>query len=118
MSFAITTLLIGTFGSLGALARYIISELVMDIKRTNLPWAILGINVLGSALFLVATYSSLGNLWISAITTGFCGGFTTFSTVISTSFLIPEISINNRITFLFANIICSIGVIALLGIMI
>ncbi|MFT4185927.1 MAG: CrcB family protein [Micrococcaceae bacterium] len=117
MSSAITTLLIGTFGSLGALARYIISELVMDIKRTHLPWAILGINTFGSALFLAATYSSLGHPWISAITTGFCGGFTTFSTVISTSFLIPEISIKNRMIFLFANIVCSIAVIALLSMM-
>lgn len=49
------------------------------------PWATLLVNLLGCFLIgllfgLFSKYSNINNLWCLLLTTGFCGGFTTFST--------------------------------------
>ena len=50
----------------------------------NFPWATLTVNLLGCFLIgvtfaLFGKYNSTNNLWYLILTTGFCGGFTTFS---------------------------------------
>lgn len=70
---------------LGGLARYLVSLVLLAVP--GLPWATLFVNVTGS--FIIGFYATLsgpdGRLFASArqrqfVTTGFCGGYTTFST--------------------------------------
>ena len=70
---------------LGGLARYLVS-LAMDTGR-GFPWATLFINATGS--FIIGLFATLsgpdGRLFASVqqrqfVMTGFCGGYTTFST--------------------------------------
>jgi len=70
---------------IGGLARYLVSLLLLAVP--GLPWATLFVNVTGS--FIIGFYATLsgpdGRLFASArqrqfVITGFCGGFTTFST--------------------------------------
>jgi CrcB protein len=71
-------------GAAGGAARAAIA-LALPAARGQFPWAILTINVLGSlligALLEMAVLRRPGNArWRALATTGFCGGFTTWST--------------------------------------
>ena len=70
---------------LGGVARYLLSVFIQLIP--GFPWATLFVNVTGS--FIIGFYSTLsgpdGRLFASVrqrqfVMTGFCGGYTTFST--------------------------------------
>ena len=72
-------------GALGSVARYLIGALIQDRFATALPVGTLAINISGSLLlgFLVRVgleTSAFGPEMRFFLTTGFCGGFTTFST--------------------------------------
>jgi CrcB protein len=80
---------------LGGVARYLLSLLIESIP--GFPWATLFVNVTGS--FIIGFYSTLsgpdGRLFASArqrqfVTTGFCGGYTTFSTFSLETFRLLE----------------------------
>lgn len=82
-----TRILIAVFlgGGLGSLMRYgVQSFLHLHITPFTFPWATLGVNVAGS--FLIGLFYALSaRLGLSEetrlfLTTGLCGGFTTFST--------------------------------------
>ena len=81
----ITLLAVG--GGIGANARYWLGRLVVRVQgELEFPWATFFINVSGSVIlgFLAAGYlnhpdQSRRN-WYLLLGTGFCGGFTTFST--------------------------------------
>src|SRR4051794_21312327 len=69
----------------GGVARYLLSIIIQS--GPGFPWATLFVNVTGS--FIIGFYSTLsgpdGRLFVSArqrqfVMTGFCGGYTTFST--------------------------------------
>jgi len=71
-------------GGLGAISRYFVS---MSMKANDLqfPFATLGVNILGSFIlgFVTALFwknEAMSHTLKIAITVGFCGGFTTFST--------------------------------------
>jgi CrcB protein len=78
------TLLIGGFGFLGTIARYLAQGAVQRVMGGTFPYGTLAVNALGS--FLVGFIATLtleraaaSPLWRSAVLIGFCGGFTTFS---------------------------------------
>jgi CrcB protein len=80
---------------LGGVARYLLSLLIEQFP--GFPWATLFVNVTGS--FIIGFYSTLsgpdGRLFASArqrqfVTTGFCGGYTTFSTFSLETFRLLE----------------------------
>lgn len=78
------TLLIGGFGFLGTIARYLTQGMVQRLMGGTFPYGTLAVNVIGS--FLVGFIATLtleraaaSPLWRSAVLIGFCGGFTTFS---------------------------------------
>lgn len=75
-----TALYVFLAGGLGVLTRYGISN---SIHGDALPWATVGINVVGS--FLLGMLLVLSGDWLTgqtraALGVGFLGGFTTFST--------------------------------------
>jgi CrcB protein len=78
-------LLIGLFGGLGCISRYLVSGWTYALFGRSLPYGTLAVNIGGSFLlgFLMAfgMRSTLlpGGLRVG-LTVGFMGGFTTFST--------------------------------------
>ncbi len=72
-------------GAIGAIARFLLASSVQRIAGGPFPWGTLLVNALGSFLlgFLfiwLLERSSSGELLRMAITVGFLGAFTTFST--------------------------------------
>jgi CrcB protein len=73
-------------GGVGANARYWLSRLAPTVQTAPFPWITFAINVSGSvALGLVAALfrkhpDESVRVWYLLLGTGFCGGFTTFST--------------------------------------
>ena len=81
MGYAIVT--IG--GGVGALARYVLSTWVGARLGLEFPWGTLVVNVVGSFIIGLVMVLSLERGIVSPevrllLTTGFCGGLTTFST--------------------------------------
>lgn len=71
-------------GALGAVARFVVDGAIRSRLSTTFPWATFAINVSGSLLLgvlagLVIAHSAPGTL-LAVFGTGFCGGYTTFST--------------------------------------
>ncbi len=104
--------LIVLFGSLGCLARWAIEEVVERRVLSHRPYATMAVNVVGATIsgfvFLggvtltvlslnslhpgtVPLVTSSGSLtlsnWSPYLLTGFCGGFTTFSSAIAIPYL-------------------------------
>lgn len=72
-------------GSLGSAARYLLASAVQNRVEAGLPIGTLVVNITGSVLlgFLVRYALSAPAVSVeirALITTGFCGGYTTFST--------------------------------------
>ncbi len=77
-------LLVALAGGLGALCRYLLDHVVQSRTRSIFPAGTLLINVTGSLLLGVLTgllwYHGLSARALLVLGTGFCGGFTTWST--------------------------------------
>jgi CrcB protein len=76
---------VGAGGFLGAISRYLISKLISNQWGNNFPYGTLLVNLVGSFLlgFLMTLFlnKSITNPYLKvAITTGFLGALTTFST--------------------------------------
>lgn len=76
-------LLVFIGGGSGSVARYLISKF-LNLEKYNIPYGTLTVNVIGSLLIGIILGLSLKNNSLSQNTilllaTGFCGGFTTFS---------------------------------------
>lgn len=79
-----TALWLALAGSVGAITRFVVDGTVRSRWSSEFPWATLLINVTGSLLLgvltgLVLFHDSPGELRL-IVGTGFCGGYTTFST--------------------------------------
>lgn len=80
-----TLCLIGLGSCLGGMARYLFSRVVQVTAHPVFPWGTLTVNVLGclliGGLYALFDRGHVGNSDVRLfLTTGFCGGFTTFST--------------------------------------
>lgn len=74
-------LLIAAAGGVGAVSRFLLDGLVQQRSGARFPVGTLAINVLGSLLLGWLASSPLVSAPVLAVLgTGFCGGFTTFST--------------------------------------
>jgi CrcB protein len=76
---------IAVFGAMGCLSRYFVSGWTYALAGRGLPYGTLAVNVLGSLLLGLIMEGGLRSALLPAdvrmgITTGFMGGFTTFST--------------------------------------
>jgi len=79
-----TVFLIAVLGGIGAATRFVVDGSVRARWSRVFPLATLVVNVTGSFLIgLLAgahLYHGLGPTWLAVGATGFCGGYTTFST--------------------------------------
>ncbi len=71
-------------GGLGSVLRYWIGKLLNNRMGSAFPWGTFTVNVLGSLLIgvILAYINKKGGIsteWALLLATGFCGGFTTFS---------------------------------------
>lgn len=81
-------LIVGAGSFFGGGARYLVSRLMQTVAAGLFPWGTFAVNILGCLLIGLFYGLDAGGQWISprvrlALTTGFCGGFTTFSTFIN-----------------------------------
>ncbi|MBR5850353.1 MAG: fluoride efflux transporter CrcB [Alistipes sp.] len=78
-------LVVGMGSFCGGALRYWISTLMRTACGTAFPWATLSVNLLGClalgvVMGLFGRFNATGSAWCLLLATGFCGGFTTFST--------------------------------------
>src|SRR5262252_8693196 len=78
-------LLVGIGGFVGSVSRYLVAVLFAAQVSSVFPFATLIVNVVGCFIIgILFALSDRGNIlspeWRILLTTGFCGGFTTFST--------------------------------------
>lgn len=77
-------LIVGIGSFFGGALRYYLSFLMKTVCNQDFPWGTLLVNLIGCFLFGVVfaifnRASSPTNTWCLLLTTGVCGGFTTFS---------------------------------------
>lgn len=77
-------LVVGIGGALGAVARFVVDAVVRLNFRSQIPIGTVVINVSGSLLLGLLTglvmYHGAPSMLTTVAGTGFCGGYTTFST--------------------------------------
>ncbi|MBR6539891.1 MAG: fluoride efflux transporter CrcB [Bacteroides sp.] len=78
-------LIVGCGSFVGGALRYLISMLMKNECASSFPVGTLVVNILGCFLIgiiygLFVRYSTTSHMLCLLLTTGFCGGFTTFST--------------------------------------
>ena len=97
-------------GGLGSLCRYGIGKLIMSYDSSVLAYATLFSNVLSTIVLALFVYffqekMGLNEVWKLLVVTGFCGGFSTFSTF---SFETFEMLKNGQTALAFVNVFVSV----------
>lgn len=80
---ALTLVLVGIGGALGALCRHKVSTFLNPKCQGPFPWPTLAINLTSCTIagIALAAASALGSLAFTVLTMGFLGGFSTLSTM-------------------------------------
>jgi CrcB protein len=107
-----TLLLIGLFGGAGCISRYLISSGLNAWLGKAFPYGTFSVNIIGSFIIGIIFEVALRGSVISptlriALTTGFLGGLTTFS---SFSFETVELLLNGKYFVALLNIVGSLVV--------
>ncbi len=94
-----TTVLIVIAGSIGCVARWLIEEIAQRRGASHRPFATMAVNILGAIVTGFVIYLAAHAQWSApqrhpfsvntepVILTGFCGGFTTFSSALAIPYL-------------------------------
>lgn len=96
-------ILIGTGGFIGASLRYTVSSRVPKIR--NIPAGTLTVNLLGSTVLALLTFSSEPESMIYMVNIGMLGSFTTFSTFAYETFRLLE---DGKNVSFFLNIVLNV----------
>lgn len=107
-------------GASGALARFLVDALIKQRWRSPFPLGTVVINVTGSMLLGVLAglvlFHGQSSAWQTVVGTGFCGGYTTFSTAsFETVRLVQQdrrmLALTNAIGSLVSSVAaCAVGV--------
>lgn len=109
---------IALFGALGAIARYGVDRLSGHRLGSGFPWGTFAVNVVGSLAIGVAFAFLLGRpdipLWVKlSLTTGFLGGFTTFSAFsLQTHRLLAEGAYGLAAAYVVGSVAAGLGAVA------
>ena len=112
-------LIVGIGSFVGGTLRYGISVLMRECCGKGFPWGTLAVNLLGcftiGAIFaLFGKYSSTDNGWCVLLTTGVCGGFTTFSTFANESLqMVQNGNIGSFVGYVATSLIVGLALTAL-----
>ena len=118
--FMIKSMLIVGIGSfLGGAFRYYLSMTMKNICGQGFPWGTLAVNLLGCLVFgflfaLFSKYGTTSSPWYLLLTTGICGGFTTFSTFANESMqMLQNGNTGGFIGYVLASIIGGLAMVGL-----
>jgi len=112
-------LIVGTGSFIGGAMRYLLSTNIKNMYGQTFPWGTLVVNLLGCFVFgiifaLFSKHNSTDNTFCLLLTTGICGGFTTFSTFANESVqMIQNGNIGEFIGYMATSVIVGIALIAL-----
>lgn len=112
-------LIVGTGSFIGGAMRYLLSIYIKNMYAQTFPWGTLVVNLLGCFVFgiifaLFSKHNSTDNTFCLFLTTGICGGFTTFSTFANESVqMIQNGNIGEFIGYVATSVIVGIALIAL-----
>ncbi|MDQ6995753.1 MAG: fluoride efflux transporter CrcB [Mariprofundaceae bacterium] len=108
-------LAIATGGALGAVMRWYVAGMIQRLSGSAFPWGTLTVNVLGSFMlgFLfvwMLERVTVGELARLAVTVGFMGAFTTFSTFsVETVRLLQEGALSMALGNVFGQIVVCVS---------
>ena len=114
-----SVLIVGIGSFIGGALRYLISTLFKQYCTQGFPWGTLLVNLMGCFIFgaifaLFSKYSSTSHPWCLLLTTGLCGGFTTFSTFAYESVLmLQQGNLSGIISYVATSLIAGISLFAL-----
>ena len=114
-----SVLIVGIGSFIGGALRYLISTLFKQYCTQGFPWGTLLVNLMGCFIFgaifaLFSKYSSTSHPWCLLLTTGLCGGFTTFSTFAYESVLmLQQGNLSGFISYVSTSLIAGISLFAL-----
>ena len=114
-----SVLIVGIGSFIGGALRYLISTLFKQFCTQGFPWGTLLVNLMGCFIFgiifaLFSKYSSTSHPWCLLLTTGLCGGFTTFSTFAYESVLMLQQGyLSGFISYVATSLIAGISLFAL-----
>ena len=111
--------LVGLGSFVGGALRYLISTWMKNACSQSFPWGTLMVNLVGCFLIgvifaLFSRFSSTSHTWCLLLTTGLCGGFTTFSTFANESLqMLQNSQWGGFITYVSISVIAGISLTAL-----
>ena len=111
--------LVGLGSFVGGALRYLISTWMKNACSQGFPWGTLLVNLVGCFLIgvifaLFSRFSSTSHPWCLLLTTGLCGGFTTFSTFANESLqMLQNGQWGGFITYVSISVIAGISLTAL-----
>ncbi|MBR5324188.1 MAG: fluoride efflux transporter CrcB [Muribaculaceae bacterium] len=112
-------LFVGIGSFFGGALRYAVSLMMKNITANAFPWATLSVNLIGCFLLgltfaIFGKYSSVNSTMCLMLATGFCGGFTTFSTFANESLQMLQCgNIIGFVAYILSSIVLGIALVAL-----
>lgn len=112
-------LIVGVGSFFGGAMRYLVSTLMKNVGTSGFPWGTLTVNLLGCLVFGVvfALFNRSGaahGSWCLLLTTGLCGGFTTFSTFSHEGFrMLHDGNMGGFVAYVLASLVLGVLLVAL-----